>query len=139
MPNVYIKYTRHAFFRLKKGTTNMEPLCRVRDIYRSISDFETEFYAKHGVKLNEGMLLCSLLKTGKCSSGQMAEMLGLTNSNSSKVIISAEKKGLIKRILGADDKRQMFFSLTKKGKECIDNIHCETDAVEKLIERIRTI
>lgn len=117
----------------------MEPLCRIRDIYRSISDFESVFYEKHGIKLNEGMLLCSLVKLGKCSSGQISEMLGLTKSNNSKVIVSAENKGLIKRSFGKADKRQMFFCITPKGKECIDNIHCDAEAVEQLIERIRAI
>lgn len=116
-----------------------EPLCRIRDIYRSINDFEEEFYNKYGVKLNEGMLLCSLFKQGKCSSGQIAELLGLTSSNSSKVITSAEKKGLIERIVGKEDKRQMFFQLTDEGRTCIDKIHDQADEVTALIERIRKI
>ena len=118
---------------------NKEPLCRIRDILRYINDFETEFDNKYGIKLNEGMLLCSLTKFGKVSSGQAAELLGLSSSNCSKVITSAEKKGLIKRLIGSDDKRQMFFSLTKKGKECIDRIHCEDDHMIELINKIREI
>ncbi len=117
----------------------MEPLCRIRDIYRAINDFETEFYDRYGVKLNEGMLLCSLSKLGKCSSGQIAELLGLSHSNSSKVIQSAEKKKLVRRVIGKDDKRQMFFSLTDRGKECIDRIHCESDGMTELIDKIREI
>ena len=118
---------------------NKEPLCRIRDIYRSINDFEIEFYNKYKVKLNEGMLLCSLSKLEKCSSGEIAELLGLSSSNSSKVIISAEKKGLIERIVGKDDKRQMFFRLTEKGKECISRIKSESDSIVELIEKIHKI
>lgn len=118
---------------------NKEPLCRIRDIYRSINNFEEEFSKQHGVKLNEGMLLCSLSKMGKCSSGQIAELLGLTTSNSSKVITSVEKKGLIERILGKEDKRQMFFQLTDKGKECIVDIHHKDYKIIQLIEEIQTI
>ena len=117
----------------------IEPLCRIRDIYRCINDFEVDFYNKYGVKLNEGMLLCSLLKLGKCSSGQIAELLGLTSSNSSKVIISAERKGLIERVVGEDDKRQMFFILTNVGRECINKIHCQANEIVQLIEEIRKI
>ena len=116
-----------------------EPLCRVRDIYRLINDFELEFHTKYDVKLNEGMLLCSLSKMKECSSGQIAELLGLTSSNSSKVIISTEKKGLIERTVGSDDKRQMFFRLTQKGQECIDCIHQESGTIVELIEKIHTV
>lgn len=119
--------------------TRVEPLCRIRDIYRKINDFELEFYNKHGVKLNEGMLLCTLSKMGQCSSGQIAELLALSASNSSKVITSAEKKELIERTIGNDDKRQMFFQLTAKGKECIKNIHCNDGLMVELIESVRKI
>lgn len=119
--------------------TETEPLCRIRDILRSINDFETEFYVEHGVKLNEGMLLCTLHKMEECSSGRIAELLGLSSSNSSKVITSAEKKGLIERAVGSDDKRQMFFRLTSRGKERIDKIHCHADRMVGLIEDIRKI
>lgn len=116
-----------------------EPLCRIRDILRSINDFEAEFYAQYGVKLNEGMLLCTLNKMKKCSSGEIAELLGLSSSNSSKVILSAEKKGLIERTIGSDDKRQMFFRLTSRGEECIEKIHCRENQMVELIEKIHKI
>jgi DNA-binding MarR family transcriptional regulator len=48
--------------------------------------------------------------------------LGLTCSNASKVIASAEKKELIQRSFGNNDKRQMYFSLTEKGKEQLSAI-----------------
>lgn len=126
--------------RNKERSQNpMEALCRIRDINRSINDFETEFHAEHGVKLNEGMLLCSLSKLGKCSAGQIAGLLGLSSSNSSKVTLSAEKKGLIERLVGENDKRRMFFRLTAKGEECIGRIHFKSGSIIALIDRIREI
>lgn len=119
--------------------TETEPLCRIRDILRSINDFEAEFHAEYGVKLNEGMLLCTLLKMKECSSGQIAELLGLSSSNSSKVILSAEKKGLIERAVGSDDRRQMFFRLTAQGEACIEKIHCSADQMVELIGEIHKI
>ncbi len=117
----------------------MEPLCRIRDIYRLINDFESRIQESHGVGLNEGMLLCSLLTLGKCTSGKIAELLGLTLSNSSKVITSAEKKGLIERMIGTEDKRQMYFVLTERGKDCINNIKCNSGDILDLISRIKEI
>ncbi|MDL2244159.1 MarR family transcriptional regulator [Parabacteroides sp. OttesenSCG-928-J18] len=123
----------------KSMDAKTEPLCRIRDIYRVIGDFEVEFANAHGVKLNEGMLLCSLYTMGQCSSGRIAELLGLTLSNSSKVIMSAEKKGLVERIIGKEDKRQMLFELTEKGRECIQSIKCESDSMLELISKIKNI
>ena len=116
-----------------------EPLCRIRDIYRLINDFEGVLQKNFKVGLNGGMLLCSLYTLGECSSGKVAELLGLTLSNSSKVIISAEKKGLVKRIIGEVDKRQMIFKLTDEGKKCIEAIKCDSDKILELITKIREI
>jgi DNA-binding MarR family transcriptional regulator len=60
------------------------------------------------------MVLCSL-KQARLSSGEIAKQINLTCSNTSKLIRSIEDKGLIKRVLGEEDKRQMYFSLTQKG------------------------
>ncbi|MDR2126398.1 MAG: winged helix DNA-binding protein [Prevotellaceae bacterium] len=100
----------------------MENLCKIRDIYRSIIEFENHFQSQYNLGLNEGMLLCAVNKSQRCSSSEIASMLGLTCSNTSKVIASAEKKGLLKRILGDSDKRQMYFTLTKKGNELLESM-----------------
>lgn len=102
----------------------METLCRIRDIYRSIIEYEGRFEKVHGLCLNEGMLLCSLNKSEKLTSGEIAERLGLTCSNTSKVIRSVENKGLIKRVIGKNDKRQMYFKLSSKGEEKLHAISC---------------
>ncbi|MDL2296526.1 MarR family transcriptional regulator [Bacteroidales bacterium OttesenSCG-928-B11] len=116
-----------------------EPLCRVRDIYRMINNFEDNLQKKFGVGLNEGMLLCSLSTLGKCTSGRIAELLGLTLSNASKVILSAEKKELVERIIGKEDKRQMLFDLTPKGKKCIASIKCDSEEIIELLSKIKEI
>jgi Transcriptional regulators len=63
-------------------------------------------------------------KKGKALSGELAGELGLTYSNASKVIKSVENKGLIQRELGKEDKRNMYFSLSKKGEEVLKEIKC---------------
>ena len=97
----------------------METLCKIRDLYRAIAEFETRFEKAHHLCLNEGMLLCCLSRKKRLSSGEIAEQLGLSNSNTSKVIRSVEDKGYIERNLGDCDKRQMYFSLTAEGKKIL--------------------
>ncbi len=116
----------------------MRTLCTLRDIFSSIRDFEEFFQNKHELGLNEGMLLCSL-KDGQLSSTQLAEVLGLTTSNTSKIIKSVESKGFVERILGKDDKRQMYFTLTAAGKDKLKVIKKEEIEIINLLERIKQV
>lgn len=115
----------------------MEPFCKIRVVYRAIAEFETQFEKRYGLCLNEGSLLCALHNMPRLSSGDIAKQLGLTQSNTSKVIRSVEKKGLVQRILGDDDKRQMYFSLTKEGERCLEQLQCceveIPEALKKLV------
>lgn len=115
----------------------MNNLCKLRDIYRLIREYEEYFQQKHDLCLNEGMLLCSL-QTGELSSGQISEKLGLTNSNTSKIIRSVEAKNFIKRIPGEKDKRQMYFSLNESGHEKIKKIKSEEDQIQSLLTMIQS-
>ena len=81
------------------------------------------------------MLLCSL-NSQKYSSNELAEVLGLSNSNTSKVIKSVEKKGLIKRIIGKNDKRQMYFTLTDLGHKKLESIKCAQFDMPELLKQV---
>lgn len=95
----------------------METLCKIRDLYRAIAEFETRFEKAHHLCLNEGMLLCCLSRKKRLSSGEIAEQLGLSNSNTSKVIRSVEDKGYIERNLGDCDKRRCISRLRRKERK----------------------
>lgn len=101
-------------------------LCQIRDLQRAVYLFELQFEKKYGISLNEGMVLCSLSKTTSLSSGELGELLGLSSSNTSKVICSVEKKGYVERVVGTKDKRNMYFSLTASGRDLLDNVSDET-------------
>lgn len=115
----------------------MENLCKIRDIQRGVMAFEQRFVERYGISLNEGMALCSIFKSdnGKLTSGEIGELLGLTSSNTSKVVSSIEKKELIERTLGKEDKRQMCFSLTAKGKKLLSSIKCEELEIPAVISQ----
>ena len=114
----------------------MDKLCKIRDIQRAVNQFEQGFEKKYGICLNEGMALCSLLKAGSLSSGEIGEQLGLTSSNNSKVLASVERKGLVVRVMGEKDKRQMYFSLTPNGKELISAVRCERLEIAPLLQEL---
>jgi DNA-binding MarR family transcriptional regulator len=111
----------------------MELLCQIREVYKAIAQFENEMIKAHGLSLNEGMLLCTISKNDQLLSSAIAEQLGLTCSNTSKVIKSVEKKGLIHRSLGDEDKRQMLFSLTSAGSNKLQEMKsCSCDVPQEL-------
>lgn len=117
----------------------IKSLCALHDIYKAIKDFEVRFQLKHSLSLNEGRLLCTL-KSKEYTSSEIADLLDLSTSNTSKVIKSAEDKDLIKRTMGKDDKRQMFFTITETGLKKVKEIGCECKervAAEELLKKIR--
>ena len=83
--------------------------------------------------------MCSQSQTDKLSSRELAEVLGLTTSNTSKVIKSVEAKELVERVLGSADKRQMYFSLSKKGMRVLPEIkynHLEIpDLLQEMLQK----
>lgn len=97
----------------------MESICIIKDIYKTLYLFEKAFADVHQITINEAMLLCCLKEGEAKSAGMISEYIGLSNSRVSKVITAVENKGFIRRTINKNDKRQMFFSLTLKGKEKI--------------------
>ena len=111
-------------------------LCRIRDVYRAIVALENQFQQSFNLNINEAMLLCTLKDNSGLTSGEIAEALGLTNSNASKVISSVEKRTLVRRRLGKEDKRQMYFSLTEKGNNMLGKIKCDSIELPELLQKI---
>lgn len=89
----------------------------MRDIYKALAGFEAQFEEVYGLSLNEAMILCALQEAQKeMTSTDLSARTEMGTSHTSKVIRTVEEKGLIKRALGETDKRQMYFSLTPKGR-----------------------
>ncbi|NDW09478.1 MarR family winged helix-turn-helix transcriptional regulator [Dysgonomonas sp. 520] len=95
----------------------MEAICKLKDIYKALYNFEKEFSETNGITINEGMILCCLKDGKPKSANDLCGFVGLSNSRVSKVINTVESKGYIAREMGTNDKRQMIFTLTKSGKE----------------------
>ena len=116
----------------------MDKFCKIRDVYRTIAEFEHRFVDTYGLDMNQGMLLCSLsnCEHEMLSSGSLAETLGLTCSNTSKLIRALEEQGYIERVLGKEDKRQMYFRLSSKGRSKVNTIHCEEIEIPENLEAL---
>ena len=97
-------------------------ICTLRNIYKAVNQCEKEFATKFGLTLNEAMLLCSLETKSLCAS-DLAEATDMQCSQTSKILKSLEDKNLIERTLGKEDKRNMFFMLSKKGITMLASIN----------------
>lgn len=115
----------------------MKTLCALQNLTLALEQYEKEFQNAHGLSLKEGMLLCCISEQ-QLTASDIATKIDLTNSNCSKVIKSAEHKGLIERSFGKEDKRNMFFVLTEDGKVKLIEINLDQvpipDALKHFID-----
>lgn len=100
----------------------MEDICKLKDIYKALYNFEKKFSEENGLTINEGMILCCMKNGESRSANELYDFVGLSSSRVSRVINSVEQKGYIKREMGLKDKRQMIFSLTESGKNKISEM-----------------
>lgn len=96
----------------------------MRELLAALSALENQLEETYGVSLNEAMVLCSV-GADTVTAGNIITCTGMTSSHASKTIRSVEDKGLLVRKLGEQDKRQMYFTLTRKGKVCLERIKTE--------------
>ncbi len=110
-------------------------ICVMRELMMALSDFENKLMDAHSVSLNEAMVLCALGE--ECiTASVIAERTGLRPSHASKVIGTLEDRGYLKRELGKHDKRQMYFSLTDMGKECLLRIKTYEFDIPELLKPV---
>ena len=107
----------------------------MRELFKALSELEANLIEQHVVSLNEAMALCCI-GGDRLTASAISEHTGLSASHTSKVIRSVEKKGLIERILGDDDKRQMYFSLTQEGERCLKELECCDVEIPDVLKKI---
>ena len=124
---------------------NKESICRLRDVQRAISALEQSIERMYGLNINEAMLLCTLRQLSdeapqgeplSITAGRIAELLGLTCSNASKVIASVERKGLVERSPGIADKREKLFVLTPQGTARLAEMNCDEVPMPDILVKI---
>ena len=108
----------------------MERLCKIRDLQHAVARFEAAFERRYG------MTLCTLSRSGRLCPGELGERLGLTPSNTSKVLRAVESKGLVKREPGCADRRQMYYSLTGEGRALLAALDCREVEIPPLLREL---
>lgn len=111
-------------------------ICKLRNVYKAINGFETDMEKAMGLNLNEAMLLCLLSDGGMLLSGEIADKLSLTRSNTSKVIASLEEMSFIRRRACKEDSRCQKFHITKRGMEKLEELQSKLTMPEDLASLI---
>lgn len=114
----------------------MDTLYRIRDVRAALLALERDFEQEYEVSFNEAMVLCGLRRNERMSSGEIGELIGQTRSNASKIIASVERKGLIKRGIGDDDKRRMYFAMTDRGRKLIEAVEGADETLEDRLKEV---
>lgn len=92
----------------------MECLCKIKEVFKKINQFEQKLNSEMGVTINEAMVTCCL--TDKImSSGEISLETGISTTRTSRVLLSLEQKGYVTRSFDDNDKRKMMFELTTAG------------------------
>lgn len=94
----------------------MECLCKIKEVFKKIHQFEQKLSNEMNVTINEAMVLCSLSDAKKCS-GDISADTGISTSRTSRVLLSLEQKGYVTRSFDDNDKRKMMFQLSTEGVE----------------------
>lgn len=115
----------------------MESICVLKDIYKTLYQFEKDFSDLHNLTINEAMLLCCLKEGESKTAGSLCEYIGLSNSRVSKVITGVENKEFISRKISPEDKRQMLFSLTEKGRQKVEQMQASDLNIDELYAKLR--
>ena len=105
----------------------------MRELFRALSELENSLVDVHGISLNEAMVLCSIGDETIAASA-IVKRTGMKASHTSKVIRLVEDKGFIRRELGTEDKRQMYFTLSDKGKICLNQLKENEIEVPKMLK-----
>lgn len=117
----------------------MEPICRIKDIYKELYAYEKQFAENTGITINEGALLCCMKDGKPKSANELSDFIGLSGSRVSRIIHAMESKGYLLREIGSVDKRQMIFTLTNEGQAKIEEMKDYQIDVADLLARLNSI
>lgn len=95
--------------------------CVLKKVTKVLFLLEKQLEDQFEISLNESMILC-LLYDKPYKSSDIALHLGISNSRISRILMDVEKRKFISRSTGTRDRREMFFTLTSKGKQTVDAI-----------------
>ncbi|WP_067521301.1 MarR family winged helix-turn-helix transcriptional regulator [Endozoicomonas ascidiicola] len=94
-------------------------LILLRQIIRSTDMQDKEISRCTGLTLPQLMIMQTLRQSNQITTGELAKEMGITQATVTSILDRLEKKELIARERGAEDKRKVWISLTPEGLELL--------------------
>lgn len=96
---------------------SQEALVLLRQVIRSTDMQEKEVSRSTGLTLPQLMTMQALSQHAPMTTGGLAKEITLTQATVTSILDRLEKKGLVQRERGVDDKRKVWISLSPQGIE----------------------
>ncbi|MBO9482432.1 MULTISPECIES: MarR family transcriptional regulator [Gammaproteobacteria] len=94
---------------------SQDALVILRQIIRSTDMQDKEISRCTNLTLPQLMVLQTLRQSHQITTGELAKSIGITQATVTSILDRLEKKALVARERGADDKRKVWISLTTAG------------------------
>lgn len=107
-------------------------ICMMRDVVRALSELENQLSLHYSITLNEAMILCCI-GAERVTAGFICEHTGLLAPHASKILRGLENKHYLRRSFGHDDKRHIYFALTRQGHDVLDGLKEQPLTVPELL------
>ncbi|MDO4790380.1 MAG: winged helix DNA-binding protein [Porphyromonas sp.] len=112
---------------------NVKCICLMRELMISIRDLEQQLIESAHCDLNQAMSLC-VIAGESVSASEVSSRIGLLPAHTSKLLSAVEDRGWIERRLGREDKRKIFFTLTRKGEQKLAEIKSLNLTIPELLQ-----
>jgi len=104
-----------------------QALIKMKEALHHIYAFEAHLAHEHKMLLNEAIVL-AMLGDGKTRrSTDLARELGTTFSMMSRTLKALEEPKYIIRAFGKEDKREMYFTISKLGQKKLETLNADYD------------
>lgn len=88
-----------------------------------------KIYAKYGLTSGQFAVLEALYHKGDLSVGEVQEKILTTSGTIPVIVRNLEKEGLLEKTNDEKDKRRFILRITKKGRDLMDLVYPENEAV----------
>jgi DNA-binding MarR family transcriptional regulator len=95
--------------------------------------FIDELIRDSGVSAAEGHLMSYVRLYGPSTVGELVRVFGYRKPTMSSMINKLEKRGYLRRLLNAEDKRSLLVELTPKGRELSDACRAQVQGLDAAI------
>ncbi|GEM_PF-2498928 len=99
----------------------MEKVCYLKKIFKELYLFDYNLKKETNLSMNEAMVLCSINEK-KTDLTCLSKELFVSKPRMTKIIEKLVKKGLVKKIVSENDRREKYLVLTEKGYKKIREI-----------------